>query len=386
MLYEKEIKKVPWKKLEHAYGEASDVPELLIALAEGTKEERDKAYYELYGNVFHQGSRWEVTPHVVPILFYILQEKKTEEKDQLMAYLLCLAVGYPEEYIPYGFDVEAYISDDPEDYESQSYLKCVDYLNIVYDCMYDAKQKVRMMAVYMFAFFAKYLKEKTIERIKEIAYSANDVFERVNAILSLGVIQHQRSEKTYLPELKELFYKERVNDSNSFSDTEIEQKERLEKMAAACSILIIDGCKDNTDAFLYLIEILEKLGEEDIEILPWMENGLEEYIGSVIATTEKENLETAIKAIANCMEGLNCMASLKMTYYLLKMIFLLDSIEEPFMIGKFSEVSQEAFRAIGKYGAWKIGANGIFANYAEIIRAYHLPSTKESFLKFLEEE
>src|SRR5690349_15518101 len=42
---------VDWRNLQHAYGGADDVPDLLLSLAEGD----DSAIGELFGNIYHQG-------------------------------------------------------------------------------------------------------------------------------------------------------------------------------------------------------------------------------------------------------------------------------------------------------------------------------------------
>jgi hypothetical protein len=59
---------VPWADLEHAYGSAADVPDLLRKLLDPDPKVYRAALRKLYGNVFHQGTRYPATPHVVPFL------------------------------------------------------------------------------------------------------------------------------------------------------------------------------------------------------------------------------------------------------------------------------------------------------------------------------
>ena len=56
---------IDWEKLSHAYGSASDVPDVLRAVAAGDAD----ALYELYGNIWHQGTVYEATAHAVPFLY-----------------------------------------------------------------------------------------------------------------------------------------------------------------------------------------------------------------------------------------------------------------------------------------------------------------------------
>ena len=62
---------VAWDSLEHAYGPADDVPDLLRALAAGDAEQAEEAVYELYSNIWHQGSVYPATIPAVPFLVAI---------------------------------------------------------------------------------------------------------------------------------------------------------------------------------------------------------------------------------------------------------------------------------------------------------------------------
>ena len=52
---------VDWTALEHAYGEATDVPDILRALASRDERVRDQAFREAYGTIYHQGTRYSST-------------------------------------------------------------------------------------------------------------------------------------------------------------------------------------------------------------------------------------------------------------------------------------------------------------------------------------
>ena len=82
---------VAWDSLEHAYGPAADVPEVLRALVSGDDELADEAMYELYGNIWHQGSVYPATVPAVPFLVAIAVAgaagKQTPEVLRLLGYL-----------------------------------------------------------------------------------------------------------------------------------------------------------------------------------------------------------------------------------------------------------------------------------------------------------
>ena len=59
---------VPWASLEHAYGQAEDVPALIQGLVRDDGEWSDLLGELVGGMVLHQGSCYSATPHVIPFL------------------------------------------------------------------------------------------------------------------------------------------------------------------------------------------------------------------------------------------------------------------------------------------------------------------------------
>jgi len=52
------IEQIPWHKLSHAYGEATDIPDYLRGLASIDPRKRKRAQSALYANIYHQGSTY----------------------------------------------------------------------------------------------------------------------------------------------------------------------------------------------------------------------------------------------------------------------------------------------------------------------------------------
>jgi hypothetical protein len=84
---------IDWKSLEHAYGSAEDVPYLLSDLKSEDAEVRSEAYHELFGNIWHQGTIYSATSHVVPFLFELFDSPHTQDKDMLIALIANIASG-----------------------------------------------------------------------------------------------------------------------------------------------------------------------------------------------------------------------------------------------------------------------------------------------------
>lgn len=96
---------IDWSQLEHAYGPAEDVPGLLRALRSTSTEERAEAMQTLYGNIFHQGTRYEATAFAVPFLARLALDPATIQRADLVQLLGSITVGYDEAYLPRGIDI-----------------------------------------------------------------------------------------------------------------------------------------------------------------------------------------------------------------------------------------------------------------------------------------
>lgn len=90
------LETVDWSSLTHAYGEATDVPPLLRSLTSPDGEERDRALYELFGNVWHQGTVYPATAAAVPFLYELLTTPDVPGRAGIAQLLACIAdgVGY----------------------------------------------------------------------------------------------------------------------------------------------------------------------------------------------------------------------------------------------------------------------------------------------------
>lgn len=54
-----------WSQLEHAYGSAEDLPEILAACA---RDPASSMWADLWSRVCHQGTTYSASPHVLPFL------------------------------------------------------------------------------------------------------------------------------------------------------------------------------------------------------------------------------------------------------------------------------------------------------------------------------
>ena len=82
---------IDWGSLSHAYGEASDVPQIIRSLLSPAVSE--DAAYELYGNIWHQGTVYPATAAVVPFLYEILAAPEVTGRSGIAHLLACIAAG-----------------------------------------------------------------------------------------------------------------------------------------------------------------------------------------------------------------------------------------------------------------------------------------------------
>ena len=103
---------IDWAKLSHAYGPATDVPDLLRALVH-RKEARERVQHELYGNVIHQGTVWSASSKVVPFFVEILTDGPPDRELRrfCLKYLSDLAGPEAMDSFPSRFDPDDCFAD-----------------------------------------------------------------------------------------------------------------------------------------------------------------------------------------------------------------------------------------------------------------------------------
>jgi HEAT repeats len=112
------IDTLDWARYTHAYGSAADVPELLRGLVDADPALRERARYELYGNIFHQGSRYEASAVAAGFLVEFVDGDATPDRPLLLRLLVHLAIGYDASWLPEGLPIErlrAWLDANPPD-------------------------------------------------------------------------------------------------------------------------------------------------------------------------------------------------------------------------------------------------------------------------------
>jgi hypothetical protein len=88
------LERVEWGRLGHAYGSAEDVPGQIRDLTSSSRKRRERALYELFGNIHHQGTVYSATAPAVPFLAEVLRSEDTDARVRVeLAWLLEAIAG-----------------------------------------------------------------------------------------------------------------------------------------------------------------------------------------------------------------------------------------------------------------------------------------------------
>lgn len=82
---------VDWSNLIHAYGDASDIPNDICELLSDAEDIREKALWRLFGNIYHQGTRYTATVAAIPFLTDAVLARRTPQTPKIIGLLAAIA-------------------------------------------------------------------------------------------------------------------------------------------------------------------------------------------------------------------------------------------------------------------------------------------------------
>ena len=84
---------IDWASVTHAYGPADDVPDMIRAMTSDDAEIRQQAFYQAYGNIWHQGTVYAATAPAVPFLLELAAAPTLPDRHRVLELLFHLAHG-----------------------------------------------------------------------------------------------------------------------------------------------------------------------------------------------------------------------------------------------------------------------------------------------------
>jgi hypothetical protein len=379
------LDKVSWSKLRHAYGAAADVPSQIRSLASANEGERGQALWELYGNIFHQGTRYQATPYAVPFLYELIAAPETPDRHDIVYLLVNLALGYEEYYLPQGLDAERFrcaLEESDAQMSQSDRAECGKYgfgSRVDLDC-YDAVQngvpaliellaesdaQLRRAATYALAWFPD-IARQSIPAIRQSLANDADEVEIANALLAYGLLARSSQSAVNESELREFL---------SHSSLII----RVAAAIAVASDPLTDNIIEILVAAISATEELQNIGAT----IRFNDGNLAGYASRVLASGGAEARDKIIPAICEALKSVRPFQSLDLTESLLCLIAGdKTTLIKDMPAGTLDPLELSALWAIAKHGGWKMD-QAVFVNYCQLVRAYGIPDSQESLIEYL---
>jgi hypothetical protein len=363
-----DLDSIPWGELLHAYGSAGDVPDLLRNLACSDSETRKRTYWTLYGNIFHQGTRYQATSYAVPFLYELIEAPKVEDKHELLLLLTHLAVGYPEGFFPAGIDAEgmraeaerALRESSPEDLARakrfgfgpdvvvRTYDEVLRGLPRALPTAMHRDPEVRACLAYLVAWFPE-AAEATSSALERLL--RDDVpYVRANAILAVGVLRHRLA----------VLCADRLRDC-------LHADSSLERGAAAIA-LAKDSLDD--DVVVGLIEAFASADDEESRSICFGDGNLATCAGAALESHGPEVLGRLQPALEAAIRDADPAAGTALTRSLLSLTFPRGYDGE----SSLDTRQRSAAKCIADCSHWKFEGME-FVNFSSLVADFGLPAS-----------
>ena len=385
------LTKIDWTKLTHAYGEASDVPELITSLASKDEEERKSALWELYGNIFHQGTRYEVTPYAIPFIFELIRDSQVLDKANLIKFTVDLALGYPEAFLPKGPNVEDWAFDaeqlkEEEEAEGlddidEDWLKHIDafinsYKSVLkevptYYKFLESKDSVlKIMAIFAIAWFREVASESA-NKIRPLIAKEKDELILTNLLISLSMLD------SYIEDKK---------DEQLFRNFLAENDSILVKMSAA--IALVNILEEDVDIIPidYILKHIPSIIEFELSPFefPWNDGELIGFISEVIKFCAVQTPDRVIPDLSKLLSKLQGVKALNVIYSLLWTVFPELPEQGIWTLKKLNKYQKMVLKVLAKNESLWMDGDSEATDLKDLLSEYRLPNDRKSLMKLLQ--
>ena len=195
------LDEINWSQLHHAYGEASDVPILIHQLLSSDKVVVDKAIYELFGNIWHQGTIYEASSYAVPFLYKLLKLSETPNKLMVAFLLASLATGkchlhdelnekdamqWQKVYEKHGTTLEAEIVEQRK--HEQNVRRAIEKdFSLLYPYLFCEESEIRNETAKAFGEYPQF-KSETLPLLEKALASENDEYTKESIENSIKIL------------------------------------------------------------------------------------------------------------------------------------------------------------------------------------------------------
>ena len=396
------LDQINWARLQHAYGPAVDVPDLLRALvdpekatpkikAAARKHKRGisaEAAEVLWSNIFHQGTVWQASAKTVPFFVEILRDGPDviELRRFVVTYLHHLAMGYPEDAFPAPIDPSTYFAyadglrdegraAELADYSVQERARAsekdlIDRLPCLWarDCYLAVEERLADIIPFVDSSDEE-LALETLALIASFPRHAEATLPRVRAVIAASKGLRKGVAMVVLGQL-----------ARSTARGEVEAAalsvDRVVAVLGACASVIAAADQVSEDAIRVLTAPLSDLADIDIGVT----RTLSVLVGRCIARLPETHILRSVEALAKQHVGADPTTGLSLTSSILMLVFPGD--RAPNSPKELTQRQRRALEAIRDHGAWTIGER-TFGNYSMLLREYGLPNDRQRLTQWL---
>ncbi|KAI8654122.1 hypothetical protein NCS56_01368800 [Fusarium sp. Ph1] len=410
---------IDWASLQHAYGSAEDVPALLKALRFHDKKELDQVYFALSSNILHQGTRYQATSYAVPFLYALLDAKDTPRREDLLYYLVNVALGHPSASVPSGIEItkwrtlvaktqqpnfaederrkkDEYIAAATDDKDRQrredeflyrlspekmaerqlNGLRAYDAvrggLDYVYECLKDGNPDLRAVATFCLGFFPED-KVKAEGELLALLGHEDDVAVRGTGLISIALLQAPSPGDLLQTEVAQYLKTTFNNQDNN----------EASKWSSAIGLAILRIYEPETiNTILQAIaddNYLSILQRDHCKRFPFAYPDLASLAASVLKVKGSE-FPQVTRITLYQLEGSKGQTTWYLTELLLESAFDGKPLSETKPFSELTELQQETLRALVRLdqSTWSWG------NFVRILTQGGVPSTKEALDAYID--
>jgi len=375
------LNNISWKTLNHAYGSAEDVPDLIRALVNESDDIRDNTLYTLYSNLWHQGTVYQATAYAVPFLIELLTSPQVTRKYDILIYLAHLAVG--NSYL--DTHDNRFLSDNRQDvyqtrleteldYVKRTHHAVRDGIDVYFQLMFDAQEELhtRMAVPYLLASFPEQ-QAVIVPQFKQILPDEPHRLMRASIIQAIRHLQNNQNMAYYL-------------------EPYLAPDEDL--IVRACSAMTVAHLQEQNTP-LRVIDLLlsivknSSIIEEDYEQLTWSEGDIVGDICKSLMHVGYDKLDPIIPDMIGVLRRVDFFSALTCVDALLYIVFdgiPLSTTQTARDLTAHQRMVLEA--VLDSPNTWRISLNEgetmLNGNIGTMMQAYNLPSNPDAMRKFLQ--
>jgi len=376
------LNQIDWQGLEHAYGPASDVPELIRDLTSADTGAREKALSNLYGNIWHQGTVYEATAPTVPFLIELLEADEVQGKHEILIFLAHLATGRSYKDVHQHLMLSRELVDKPEwQAELQQELVWVKNskdavalgLPVYRRMLVHPESLVRDAVGYLLASLGTAAKDVAGEIFQRLAIESDDMV-KASLVRAFGIVggEDERTQTRILAFLSG------------------EQPKSL-KLAAAMALVGIMRAAAAPQAITVLLDAIQYPDDySSLQKSCWQrDDTIVSSVSCFLATLEGPAALAAEDALIQALGSEKLLQALTIAGALLQLSFQ-GPIDPGATMNSLTERQQRVLKAFdANHNLWGLNVKGAYfesANTGLLMRSYHLPSRLSEFQAFVRGE